>query len=242
MGCAPPPSRQRRRAGGEVSLNFLRAQARPAYQLSATRYERGGPDPARPDPRGRNGSPDRGLGQPAASAPALASTTPRPRAEPRWASRSWPGPLIAPCSPPGSPATAARCGERLAPVLHDHRPQAPDGALGLAMTRATALERKTRPTLARTAQRLRCPAPGRRHRGAAASTGHGTIAAGHRPRHRRPHRRGEPHGPRVRPGQTWPFTPSRVAQARRPRTATQTGEALDLAPCAVGGQAHPGEP
>ena len=61
---APGPADDGEEPGREVSLDFLRAQARSAYQAyQATRYDAAGRIlPAHP--RGRSGSPDCGLGQP----------------------------------------------------------------------------------------------------------------------------------------------------------------------------------
>ena len=61
---APGPAGGDEEPGREVSLDFQRTGTLCVPGLSGDPLRRSGPYPARTDPRGRNGSPDRPLGQP----------------------------------------------------------------------------------------------------------------------------------------------------------------------------------
>ena len=133
----------------------------------------------------------------------------------------------------GDPLLAAASAWRLSYMITGRKH--PQEALDLAMTAAAALERAMRAPSPEQTQRLRCPAPGRRHgSGGLLRPGDDRIAAGHGPRHRRPYRRGEPHGHRVRPVNVAIHAISASLKLGDPRTATETGEALDLAAMPVG--------
>ena len=206
--------------GREVSLDFLRVQARSAYQAyQATRYDAAGhvlPGLIR---AAEGAARSAGWASPAAcavrarvydTAAALLSRVGEPFLA--WAAADR---AMSAADQSGEPLLAAASAWRLSYMVTGRKH--PQEALELAMTAAAALDRRTQTGLALAAVRPRCPSSGRRDRGS------GQLRPGHhhddaRPgtRPRRPHRRDEPYVHRVRPGQCRHPRHLVVAQARRP--------------------------
>ena len=111
----------------------------------------------------------------------------------------------------------------------------PQEALELAMAAAAALRARDAGTLARTAQRLRCPAPGRRH-GSGRMLDRATTESLLATARGIADRTGEANhmGTAFGPVNVAIHAISASLKLGDPRTATQTGEALDLAAMPVG--------